>query len=201
MTLNNKKEILRFLKKIVKKRRNIHRFLNKFNFKRVCEVGVREGHNLKRLARATPEVLVGIDIWDLDKNRKGYFKKSSYWEKNLRKWASKQKFTVKLIKDYSLNAVHLFEDDYFDFVYIDGDHTYKSASQDIKEWWQKVRKGGILAGHDYSYLKKKKDLKAKKNKLEVKRAVQEFISKNNLNRGNLYVTKEDLTTTFLILKL
>jgi predicted O-methyltransferase YrrM len=34
-------------------------------------------------------------------------------------------------------------------VYIDGDHAYESVKQDIAAWLPKIRKGGILAGHDY----------------------------------------------------
>ncbi len=34
-------------------------------------------------------------------------------------------------------------------VYIDGDHSYEAVRDDIKAWLPKVRKGGILAGHDY----------------------------------------------------
>lgn len=37
-----------------------------------------------------------------------------------------------------------------DYVYIDGDHRYKSVMRDIVVWWPKVRPGGILAGHDFS---------------------------------------------------
>jgi hypothetical protein len=39
--------------------------------------------------------------------------------------------------------------DYFDYVYIDGDHRYEAVSADIRAWWQKIKSGGILAGHDY----------------------------------------------------
>ena len=46
--------------------------------------------------------------------------------------------------------VTLFEDEYFDFVFIDADHKYESVKQDIEDWYPKVRKGGILAGHDYA---------------------------------------------------
>ena len=35
-------------------------------------------------------------------------------------------------------------------VYIDADHEYPSVVEDISIWLPKVRKGGILAGHDYS---------------------------------------------------
>lgn len=36
-----------------------------------------------------------------------------------------------------------------DLVFIDGDHSYEAVKHDILSWKQKVRPGGILAGHDY----------------------------------------------------
>lgn len=46
-------------------------------------------------------------------------------------------------------AVSLFEDDSLDGVFIDADHTYEAVKRDVENWLPKVRKGGILAGHDY----------------------------------------------------
>jgi len=43
----------------------------------------------------------------------------------------------------------LFEDELLDAVFIDADHTYEAVKKDIENWMPKVRKGGILAGHDY----------------------------------------------------
>jgi hypothetical protein len=37
-----------------------------------------------------------------------------------------------------------------DFVYLDALHDYKSVKADIAAWWPRIRKGGILAGHDYT---------------------------------------------------
>ena len=42
-----------------------------------------------------------------------------------------------------------FPDEYFDYVYIDGEHLYDWVKRDIELWYPKVKKGGILAGHDY----------------------------------------------------
>lgn len=36
-----------------------------------------------------------------------------------------------------------------DFVFIDAEHDYKSCAEDIKAWLPKIRKGGVIAGHDY----------------------------------------------------
>ena len=46
-------------------------------------------------------------------------------------------------------AASLFEDSSLDGVFIDADHTYEAVKKDIQNWFPKVRKGGILAGHDY----------------------------------------------------
>lgn len=52
---------------------------------------------------------------------------------------------------YSFEKVHLFQDESIDFVFIDGNHSYEGVTRDIKDWWPKIKKGGIIAGHDYQY--------------------------------------------------
>jgi predicted O-methyltransferase YrrM len=46
-------------------------------------------------------------------------------------------------------AVKIFEDGSLDAVFIDADHSYEAVKLDIMNWMPKVRKDGILAGHDY----------------------------------------------------
>jgi hypothetical protein len=36
-----------------------------------------------------------------------------------------------------------------DFAYLDGRHDYESVKQDLELWYDKLRPGGIFAGHDY----------------------------------------------------
>ena len=47
-------------------------------------------------------------------------------------------------------AAGLFKDESLDAVFIDADHSYEAVKLDIQNWLPKVRKGGILAGHDYN---------------------------------------------------
>jgi predicted O-methyltransferase YrrM len=49
----------------------------------------------------------------------------------------------------SLSASKLFEDESLDWVYIDADHTYDGVKADLNAWIPKVRKGGLVMGHDY----------------------------------------------------
>jgi len=58
--------------------------------------------------------------------------------------------------------------DNLDFVYIDGNHNYEYVKADIENYVKKVRKGGILGGHDY----------IDNRHPGVKQAVNEFLAKN-----------------------
>ena len=51
-----------------------------------------------------------------------------------------------------MDALADFEDESLDFVYIDGDHNFRFIAEDIYEWPKKVKKGGVIAGHDYTTL-------------------------------------------------
>ena len=55
----------------------------------------------------------------------------------------------KSIRGLSSEVVNQFEDESLDVVFIDLTHTYESVKQDIELWLPKVKKGGLLSGHDY----------------------------------------------------
>lgn len=71
----------------------------------------------------------------------------------------------------SSNANQKIIEDDFDFIYIDGDHTYDFVKNDIEIWYPKVKKGGILCGHDYF----------NDSVWSVKKVVDEFVLKYNLD--------------------
>ena len=83
------------------------------------------------------------------------------------------------VKEMSADAVRRVPNN-LDFVYIDGNHTYKYVKADLENYWPKIRKGGVLAGHDYflnSIMIRGKVVQA----IEVKKAVDEFVKENNLD--------------------
>ncbi len=59
-------------------------------------------------------------------------------------------FSANLLKMDFSEALSLFDDDYFDFIYVDGfAHTGEEGGKTIIDWFQKLKVGGILAGDDY----------------------------------------------------
>lgn len=83
---------------------------------------------------------------------------------------SKYKDKIIWIKKKSEKAVKDIPDN-LDFVYIDGNHSYKYVKQDIENYYPKLKVGGILAGHDYW-------------KGSVKKAVEEFVGGKGLKVYN-----------------
>jgi predicted O-methyltransferase YrrM len=54
-----------------------------------------------------------------------------------------------IIKDTSKNASNNFKNSSIDFLMIDADHSYESVTSDIRNWFNKVKPGGYIAGDDY----------------------------------------------------
>ena len=65
---------------------------------------------------------------------------------------------VSFSRGKSLDALEFVDDGSCDFVYIDGDHRYEGVLADLKGWRKKLREGGIMAGHDWSWQSVKKAL-------------------------------------------
>jgi hypothetical protein len=55
-----------------------------------------------------------------------------------------------LLRCDSAEAARAFDTASLDLVFIDGDHSLYHVLLDIGLWYPKVRRGGILSGHDYS---------------------------------------------------
>jgi predicted O-methyltransferase YrrM len=65
------------------------------------------------------------------------------------------------------DAVEEFQKEFFDFIFIDGLHTYEQLTKDCANYYSKLKPGGIFAGHDYTVIE------------GVNRAVNEFAAKQN----------------------
>jgi len=73
---------------------------------------------------------------------------------------------VKIHRGFSADVLGQFPDEFFDWVYIDGNHMYEYVKKDIELSFRKTKAGGLLAGDDYVDGQWWKD--------GVKKAVDEF---------------------------
>ena len=59
--------------------------------------------------------------------------------------------TVRLHESNSVDALSKFSDGYFDWIYIDADHSYEGARGDLEAAQKKVKTGGFLVLNDYVF--------------------------------------------------
>ena len=122
-------------------------------FKVGIEVGVYKGYFTQILA-STGLQIYGIDPWRIYRdygNPRGQQRLDFQYEHTLRELASFS--NIKIIRKTSMEALEDFPDGSLDFVYIDGNHHFRYIADDIVEWTIKLKKGGIMSGHDYIYTK------------------------------------------------
>jgi O-methyltransferase len=181
--------IEKYMKKII----NRDELLKIFPKNMVCaEIGVLAGDYSKKIQSILePKELHLIDhfsgklisgdhngqnvkAYDLDQeylNLKEYFK-------NIPSIILKKGFSYDLLPEYS--------NDYFDFVYIDSDHTYEGTWRELELCFLKVKNGGYISGHDYS----------EEHFPECKKAIDEFCVKYHQEIS--WVTIEDRMASFVI---
>lgn len=113
----------------------------------VCaEVGVLRGYYSERILGRDPAKLVLIDSWHLGNHGETG---DEIYDSVQKKFGEDSR--VRIVRKRSGAAALDFQDETFDFVYLDADHGFHSVTEDLRAWFPKVKRGGILAGHDYLY--------------------------------------------------
>ena len=130
-------------KKILKNynRFNVPDFLNRKNLVGI-ELGVAKGKFSKKMINSGKfKFYYGVDKYSDHHDSKEYLEalKNIGFEKNFI-----------LLRTSFESALNLFEDNYFDFVYIDGyAHGGQEGGKTFSDWIKKVKIGGIICGDDY----------------------------------------------------
>lgn len=127
----------------------------KISVQSIAEVGVWEGEASRIFNFIFPDAfLYLIDPWEgyeeyLSNGRPPSINSQDYekaYETVKANFSNQSK--CKIIRKKSFDAVSEVPDQ-LDLVFIDGNHSYEYVKKDIDLWLPKVRKGGILSGHDY----------------------------------------------------
>jgi predicted O-methyltransferase YrrM len=112
-----------------------------------------------------------INLEDAYKTLKLYFK-----DKN-----------VNIYKGKSSEIMKRLPNEYFDLIYVDADHSYEGTYIDLVLSYEKIKKNGIICGHDFNFVLYP----------EVVKAVQHFLKNFNLK---LDYTTRDILPTYGIIK-
>lgn len=152
---------------------------NKLGFKVGAEIGVADGRYSEILCKNIPGLklycvdpwLPYEDNWRSEKYQQGAYKRAKERLDN---------YNVEFIKKISIEASLAFQDKILDFVFIDGVHTFDYVMEDIIAWSRKVRKGGIVSGHDYYQF----------NKSGIIQAVNAYVEEHKIDL-NLTLRNED----------
>jgi len=147
-----------------------------------AEVGVYRGQHAREiLTHLDIKKLFLVDSWD---DYKGY-DEGTLKSKLVEAYNDARKLLKEFddgrlvwIKDFSVNASKKIEDESLDFVYIDANHAYEYALQDLKAWLPKVKIGGFIGGHDYDNNKEK--IKTTGAEYGVQKAVNEYCKEHNI---------------------
>jgi predicted O-methyltransferase YrrM len=134
------------------------------DFNIFVEVGVWKGHSITYLANQliknnrTDAKVYAVDLWDETYKYDGV----NHGDKHLNEQVkylydiyntnvirAGVRDIITDIKQYSWSAASNFEDGSVDFVFIDAGHEHEEVTKDIKAWLPKIKKGGMLSGHDW----------------------------------------------------
>jgi predicted O-methyltransferase YrrM len=130
------------------KRRHLTMLFRKLGYTSGAEVGVAWGRFSEVMCEHIPNLeLLCVDPWqpqdDDPRHRKNHDENYAEASRRLKS------YNAKLMRMRSMDAVLTVPDESLDFVYIDANHVFEAARDDIAEWSKKVKPGGIVSGHDY----------------------------------------------------
>ena len=116
------------------------------------EIGVASGLNARSFMKfLNMHHLYLVDPWIpyFEHAKRRIYYVTSAWDRlekareNLAPWSNQ----VTFIKKTSDEAVSWIPN--VDFVYIDGNHDHEYVLRDLKNYYPKIRSGGVLGGHDF----------------------------------------------------
>ena len=106
------------------------------------ELGVATGAFSRRLLESGKfRILFGVDVY-------GDIHDVNEYKNALKKIGIES--AHKLLRLTFDDALDIFPDEYFDFIYVDGfAHTGEEGGKTLVDWYKKLKIGGIMAGDDY----------------------------------------------------
>lgn len=119
----------------------------------VAEVGVAEGLFSKQLLEAGVGRIYMVDNWEHIPSVTGDGNSPQDWhDKNYQQavdYVSSFGTRAKLLRGMSVDMAKNIADESLDMVYLDAGHFFDAVAADLNAWYPKLKRNGIMAGHDY----------------------------------------------------
>lgn len=124
-------------------------------WKKGAEVGVAQGRTSRVILKECPQLtLIAVDPFRyvIDAESSGLYRDFDFahCERCVRAVAAEFAPRMIIKKMTSEQAASSIPKGSLDFVFIDANHTYAEVKRDIVAWRPKVRRWGMVLGHDYS---------------------------------------------------
>jgi predicted O-methyltransferase YrrM len=127
--------------------------LNDLGFKVGAEIGVDRGLYAENFCQKIPGVkLYCIDPWTTYQSTvpDPFANDQARQDRNFQETTGRlTPYGCVIMKKFSMEAIKEFAPNSLDFVFIDGNHDYDHVTEDMNEWYEIVKPGGIVSGHDY----------------------------------------------------
>lgn len=133
-------------------REKLIRLFKELEFTKGAEIGVEKGKFSEYMLKTIPNLdLLCVDSWTPGEDRMSQAVGLRFAaEREAEARARLANYPrAKIVKGFSMDIVRDIPYESLDFVYIDACHDFDFVVQDIVEWAKRVKKGGIVAGHDY----------------------------------------------------
>lgn len=118
----------------------------------IIEVGCYKGRSTRVLADNCKGVVYAVDPWPelyYSNEDKAIFRiGNNVYEQ----FVENVKLQCKNVIIFRGTLDQFIYPDEVDFIFLDGDHRYEYVKKDIENALKLLKKGGVLAGHDYKYV-------------------------------------------------
>ena len=175
-------------------RHHLPEFCRSLGFKHGAEIGVWKGDYSALCCKTAPAMhMLCVDPWASYpewKDGKHHPDEAQRFmdEAHAEAVAKLKGLNATICRKFSADAAADVPDASLDFVYIDGNHSYAAATQDLELWVPKVKRGGIAAGHDCKVFPLKPYIK-------VLQAVTDYTEAHGISPW--FTTAADKTPSFL----
>lgn len=158
-----------------------------YNYQNYTEIGIQRGNFLNFILKNTNlNYVYGVDSFQpCNGNQCGWSHSHNIIIDGIKAQNKNKEICLNKLSSFkdrfhfiNLNSIAYgtsIKDESLDMVFIDGDHSENGVLLDLEIYYKKIKKGGLIVGHDYGG-----NFGSSEPVVQVKPAVDKFCIKNNL---------------------